>query len=113
LLRYLFDKKGKKKRLSRAYYHGPVQSAVDHLQLHHLAPARPANWFRHDALCLEQRLRSVESQSEHGQRLKEHPDLLRTIHWRTFEKLLADLLERSGATGIAPEIAVQSFGKLL
>jgi Restriction endonuclease len=30
------------------------------------------------------------------QTLKEHPDLLRTINWRTFEKLLADLLERSG-----------------
>ena len=28
--------------------------------------------------------------------LKQHPELLRTLHWRTFEKLLADVLERFG-----------------
>jgi restriction system protein len=28
--------------------------------------------------------------------LKQHPELLRTLDWRTFEKLLADILERIG-----------------
>jgi len=30
--------------------------------------------------------------------LQTHPELLRTLNWRFFERLLADLLERSGYT---------------